>query len=364
MDSKLLLRVAVVGAGSIAREYALCHLVSQLGVVVVAVVDKQLELAENLARDVALSRAGGIVTGSKYRQTVDPESRSVVSLNSLPTILTSASLAEVLPLVDCCYIATPPNTHAELALQALASGKHVLLEKPLAVTDADADRIVDAANTAYRTYGAITNINIGMRFVRACQQLRDIIAQGTLGSDLSLQLRMLFRQWPREWQMQPWVAQRAQGGPLLEVGSHLFFGLLEVTDYVSIETVTCEVVYPDGENGSLCESSVRGVLTLATGISVSLEVDTCSAEAKAQGSDIYELTAIGSLGSRVLYDFVKLRDGQSGADLACGDMGYGRKEFVTEMVRAAREGRHTANLVTPEQARCVQRLLSRIRNTH
>src|SRR5690606_39590343 len=47
--------------------------------------------------------------------------------------------------VDIC---TPGHTHAEIALAALAAGKHVLCEKPLANDVADADRMADAATTA------------------------------------------------------------------------------------------------------------------------------------------------------------------------------------------------------------------------
>ena len=48
------------------------------------------------------------------------------------------------------HIATPPSTHRELAVAALDAGKHVLCEKPLATTLADARRMIDAARTARR----------------------------------------------------------------------------------------------------------------------------------------------------------------------------------------------------------------------
>jgi predicted dehydrogenase len=60
------------------------------------------------------------------------------------------ALADVLPRVDAVVVATSPTTHAALALAALAAGKHVLVEPPLATTTADALTLVDAADEAGR----------------------------------------------------------------------------------------------------------------------------------------------------------------------------------------------------------------------
>ena len=64
----------------------------------------------------------------------------------------SASLEELLRRddVDAVVIVSPPRFHAEHAVAALEAGKHVLLEKPMALTLADADRIIAAAATAER----------------------------------------------------------------------------------------------------------------------------------------------------------------------------------------------------------------------
>lgn len=69
-----LLRFVVCGAGSIGREFALKHLVLENNVEVVAVIDVNIECALSLARDVAMQRAGAVVIGSKYRETVDQTS--------------------------------------------------------------------------------------------------------------------------------------------------------------------------------------------------------------------------------------------------------------------------------------------------
>src|SRR4029077_21189657 len=62
--------------------------------------------------------------------------------------------------VQIIYIATPPSTHRELAIAALDAGKHVLCEKPLATTLANARRMIDAARTARRFLA----VNLIMRY--------------------------------------------------------------------------------------------------------------------------------------------------------------------------------------------------------
>jgi predicted dehydrogenase len=57
---------------------------------------------------------------------------------AFPTVQVCSDLASALPQIDAAIIATPPGTHAELAMQCLHNGKHVLLEKPVATSLADA----------------------------------------------------------------------------------------------------------------------------------------------------------------------------------------------------------------------------------
>ena len=54
-------------------------------------------------------------------------------------------IEQALPDVDAVVIATPPSTQARLSMQATEAGKHVLVEKPLATTSAEAQLVVDAA---------------------------------------------------------------------------------------------------------------------------------------------------------------------------------------------------------------------------
>jgi predicted dehydrogenase len=88
-----------------------------------------------------------------------------------------AGLSAALPHVDAVVIATPPDQHAVLASQALAAGKHVLVEKPMTTTSGDARRLVEEAAARQLT------LMVGHTFEyhAVVWKLREIIESGALG---------------------------------------------------------------------------------------------------------------------------------------------------------------------------------------
>lgn len=87
------------------------------------------------------------------------------------------SIEEALPWVDALVIATPPSSHARLGMQAIAAGKHVLIEKPLATSAAEARSLVDAAAAA----GVMLMPGHTLEHNAAVHKLRDLIHSGELG---------------------------------------------------------------------------------------------------------------------------------------------------------------------------------------
>jgi len=81
------------------------------------------------------------------------------------------------PNIEFVHIVTPPNLHAEMAVAALQSGKHVFVEKPLATTEADAQAILDAARSA----GRVAGINYVMRYDPLYQAVQTVARSGWLG---------------------------------------------------------------------------------------------------------------------------------------------------------------------------------------
>jgi predicted dehydrogenase len=88
-----------------------------------------------------------------------------------------ATLRSALPHVDAVVIATPPRSHARLAIQALAAGKHVLVEKPMTTTTSSAHRLIEEAANRGLT------LMVGHTFEHnaAVWKLREVIESGQLG---------------------------------------------------------------------------------------------------------------------------------------------------------------------------------------
>jgi predicted dehydrogenase len=93
-----------------------------------------------------------------------------------------ADLESVQDRVDAVVVATSPATHTEIGLQAMNAGKHVLIEKPLATTVADAEKLVASAadNDVHLMVGHTFEYNPAVR------RLRELIREGELGRVLSI----------------------------------------------------------------------------------------------------------------------------------------------------------------------------------
>ncbi|HBC93995.1 MAG TPA: oxidoreductase [Pelotomaculum sp.] len=83
--------------------------------------------------------------------------------------------------IDAVIIATPSGLHAQIAIEALHAGKHVVVEKPMAMTLEQADAMIEAAKRANLILGTMLN----KRYLPACVFLRRIVEQGRLGRLLS-----------------------------------------------------------------------------------------------------------------------------------------------------------------------------------
>ncbi|OGV67726.1 MAG: hypothetical protein A3K19_10835 [Lentisphaerae bacterium RIFOXYB12_FULL_65_16] len=117
--------------------------------------------------------------------------------------------------VDAVVIATPTPTHAEIALAALKSGKHVFCEKPLARTLAQGKALLAAAQASKRVFS--------LGFVRrqswGCQELRRLLQQGKIGTPRIVRVHLLLTVFKRQWG--DWFADfAASGGATLDMLAH------------------------------------------------------------------------------------------------------------------------------------------------
>ncbi|WP_121821266.1 D-xylose 1-dehydrogenase Gfo6 [Halostella salina] len=116
---------------------------------------------------------------------------------------------------DAAYVSTPPAFHDEYAVAAADLGKHVLCEKPLAATVADAERMVDACADA----GVVLMTAYRLRTEPAIRRMREAIRDGAIGDPVQIHAgfssRLLDNAGPESWRLDPDVAG---GGALMDLG--------------------------------------------------------------------------------------------------------------------------------------------------
>ena len=121
-------------------------------------------------------------------------------------------------LVDLVVLATPNDAHADLACAALAAGKHVLVDKPLAPTLPECDRMIAAAQDAGRALCVFNN----RRYDGDFRTARRLVADGRLGD-----LRWAEMAWQGGGPPGGWRGDATRGGGrFVDLGSHLIDQLL------------------------------------------------------------------------------------------------------------------------------------------
>jgi len=119
--------------------------------------------------------------------------------------------------VDAVYVASPVFLHASQTIESLAAGKHVLCEKPMAMSYDEARSMISAAEVAGKTLG----IAFYRRTYPKLSRARDLLRQGVIGQPL-LAFITCYDGWPGDENYAPWRLNPAMsgGGPLMDVGSH------------------------------------------------------------------------------------------------------------------------------------------------
>lgn len=172
--------------------------------------------------------------------------------------------------VDVVDIVTPGDTHGEIALAALRAGKHVICEKPLANSVAEAEEMTRAAEEA-AARGIRSMVGFTYRRVPAAVFARQLVADGRLGEIRQIRAEYL-QDWltdaeaPLTWRLQK---DRAGSGSLGDIGAHA----IDMVEYVSgiplssvsgiLETIVDErPLLGEGVGLSGTASSERGPVTV------------------------------------------------------------------------------------------------------
>ncbi|MFD6094346.1 Gfo/Idh/MocA family protein [Oerskovia sp. NPDC060338] len=137
--------------------------------------------------------------------------------------------------VDLVDICTPGDTHAEIAIAALEAGKHVLCEKPLANTVAEAELMVAAAEAA-AARGVLATVGFTYRRVPAVQLARQLVVDGRIGTIRHVRAQYL-QDWiadetaPLSWRLDK---TKAGSGALGDIGAHI----IDLAQFITGESIT------------------------------------------------------------------------------------------------------------------------------
>ena len=278
-----MVKVAVIGAGFIAQAHANAY-AAHPGAELAYVTDPVAAKAEALA-----DRHGA---------------RTVDGLDAL--------LASDVEAVSIC---TPSPTHADIAVAALAAGKHVLCEKPLARTLAHARRIVEADHQS----AGLLMVGHVSRFEPDHRAARDAVRAGLIGH-VRMMAQSIVGEMPT-WSEQRWLDDHVQsGGPLVDLAVHSFDYLSWVSGATPVRVHAVGSARPDG----LVDYALATVTYDSGALAV---VETSWAHPAGHGLEV--ATELAGTEGRITWDYARSavgmvkRSGQPTQQLSqLGDRGF------------------------------------------
>jgi predicted dehydrogenase len=230
--------------------------------------------------------------------------------------------------VDIVDVCLPGHLHAEATIAALEAGKHVLVEKPLANTVAEAEKMVEVARAA-RAHGAVSMVGFNYRRVPALAMARDLVASGRLGEVRQVKVAYL-QDWladdkaPMTWRLR---RETAGSGALGDLASHAvdqvryLLGQDVVSVSGSTETFVRRRAGTDGPEDVTVDDAAWATLRTSGGAVASLEVTRMATGRK----NSLSIEVYGSLGA-LAFDLERLNELS-----VCTDPGAGfTRMLVTE----------------------------------
>ncbi|EJL42808.1 1-carboxy-3-chloro-3,4-dihydroxycyclo hexa-1,5-diene dehydrogenase [Brevibacillus agri] len=244
--------------------------------------------------------------------------------------------------LDAVYLAVPPKFHHAIALDVLAHKKHLLCEKPLANSLAEAEDMLAAAKDA----GVVHAMNFPLYYQGIFPALRSRLEE--IGEIRRIDILTHFHTWPRPWQQTPWLSGREQGGFIREVLPH--FTHLTYALFGDLQVIRSDVDYP--QDPEACETGVSAFLRLACGTPVTINGLAGIAHQEHLDYRIY-----GTKGTLSVVNWSKLFVGGEGeAPVAADVPELDRLSLLLDELALAIDGQE-ARLVTFETGVKVQKVL-------
>ncbi|MCL4508211.1 MAG: Gfo/Idh/MocA family oxidoreductase [Chloroflexi bacterium] len=164
--------------------------------------------------------------------TRDPVRRQQAQTDLACTVYDSATALLRDPAIDLVVLATPHNTHAQLAIQAMNAGKHVVTDKVMCLTVEEADAMIAARDRN----GVLLSVFHNRRWDWDYLTIKEVLHQGLLGRVASIEQAVVNHRPPRGWR-----AHTAEsGGVLFDWGAHLVDQLLQLVP-ASVQSIWCGI---------------------------------------------------------------------------------------------------------------------------
>ena len=219
----------LIGASNIARQFMVNAINAQPDAQVIGVASSSVERGAAFARENGLTQA-------------------------------YASVDELLadPAVSCVYISTTNEHHFAQAVAAARAGKHVLCEKPLALTLADAREMIDACRQAE----VVLATNHHLRNAGLHRRLRELVAGGAVGEVLTARVfhAVFLPAFLQGWRIDN---PEAGGGVVLDITVHDADTVRFVLDEDPVEVTAMTATHGMGKSG--LEDTVMGVMRMRSG---------------------------------------------------------------------------------------------------
>lgn len=159
------------------------------------------------------------IEGAKLKGIFDLSDKSRQSFSEKYNIIAYSSFNELLndDEIDIVCVCTPSFLHAQHAIAVLNSGKHVVIEKPMAMTTEDADAIIKAS----RDTGKLVTVISQIRFSPDVQKIKKLLKENAFGKISLCSLSMNYYRTPEYYSGSNWRgSQSLDGGVLMNQGIH------------------------------------------------------------------------------------------------------------------------------------------------
>jgi scyllo-inositol 2-dehydrogenase (NADP+) len=186
------------------------------------------------------------VSGLEYALVCDRnEDRLAIARKAFPGVSTCTDLTQVVedPSIDVVIISTPPNTHADISMQMLRAGKHVVSEKPFCLTSSEADAMIQLAQEQQRTL----TVYQCRRWDPDYLAIRQVLQHGTIGPIFHIETFIGGYAHPCDY----WHSHEPiSGGVFYDWGSHYLDWILQLIPdiVVSVRGVEHKRVWHDVTN--------------------------------------------------------------------------------------------------------------------